>query len=74
MAKQILQIANAGPAFQQMGGEGVAQGVGSAMLIETGPPGGLANGLLKRAIKHMMAPQHAAAALPDTSASKPEAL
>ena len=65
MAEQILQIADAGPAFQQMGGEGVAQGMRSDPFIQARPPGGLANGLLKRGIEHMMAPPHTAAMVPE---------
>jgi len=61
MTKQFLHGADVGAVRQQMGGEGMAQGVGSHPLGEIRRPRRLADSALQRSVLGMMALPDAAA-------------
>ena len=61
MAKQLLHGTDVGSVRQQVGGEGMTQGMGRHPLGEIGSPGRLADGILKSGILDVMAPPDAAA-------------
>jgi hypothetical protein len=55
MAQQLLHRSDVVPVLQQMGGEGVSEGVTSCALGDPGPPNGIPDGALDGRLVQMMA-------------------
>ena len=58
MPHELLDDTNVYPVFEQIGGEGVTEGVGADTFCDSGPIHGDLDGLLQSGFKHVMPAKH----------------
>ena len=59
VAEELLDGSDVGSGFEEVGGEGVAEGVGRDVLVKAGGDGGLPDGALGRGFVKVVPPQFA---------------